>query len=233
VSAPRHGRSAPLASCRDCAAARMIRYPPAANRSHRRGGMDRNRMLNVMSLLLMIVVGACALNFIVYLAGTIVLGGEALNHGSVSNGHFTRATAAQKRLLWVSSSTAAGRRQRSRLRSLSLSQPSSALSSSGSMPTSPRVCVDRSSHNPPEFFAVSNASATSSHLVPWLNGNITCARVRTSPRFNVTFCAPACHSPRGCLALFRLRAVCSRWGKVSPGAQPRCAGTDPTIAQDI
>jgi len=115
------------------------------------GGTDRNRMVKVMSLLLMIVVGACALNFIVYLAGTIVLGGEALNHGSVSNGHFTRATAAQKRLLWVSSSTAAGRRQRSRLRSLSLSQPSSALSSSGSMPTSPRVQDDRSSHNPPEF----------------------------------------------------------------------------------
>src|SRR5262245_61064565 len=66
----------------------MIRYPPAANGSHRRGGMDRNRMLNVMSLLLMIFVGACALNFIVHLSGTIVLGGDGLNHGSVSNGHF-------------------------------------------------------------------------------------------------------------------------------------------------
>jgi hypothetical protein len=51
------------------------------------------------------------------------------------------------------------------------------------------------------------------------------------PRFNVTFCFPACHSSRGCLALFRLRAFCSHWGKVSPGAQPRCAGTDPMIAQ--
>jgi len=50
--------------------------------------MDRNLMLKVTSLLLMIIVGACVLNFIVYLAGTIVLGGDALNHGSVSNGHF-------------------------------------------------------------------------------------------------------------------------------------------------
>src|SRR5262249_1469150 len=65
-------------------------------------------------------------------------------------------------------------------------------------------------------------------VVPWLNGNITSARVRTRPRFNVTFFFPACHSSHGCLALLRLRVVCGHWGKVSPGAQPRCAGTDPT-----
>ena len=50
--------------------------------------MDRNPILKLMKLLLMIVVGACVLNFIVYLAGTIVLGGDALNHGSISDGHF-------------------------------------------------------------------------------------------------------------------------------------------------
>ena len=50
--------------------------------------MDRNRIFKLMKLLFMIVVGACVLNFIVYLAGTIVLGGDALNHGSVSGGHF-------------------------------------------------------------------------------------------------------------------------------------------------
>ena len=50
--------------------------------------MDRSRIFKLVNLLLMIVVGACVLNFIVYLAGTIVLGGDALNHGSVSNGHF-------------------------------------------------------------------------------------------------------------------------------------------------
>lgn len=52
------------------------------------GFMDRNRMFKLVSLLLMIVVGACVLNFVLYLGGTIVLGGDALNHGSVSDGHF-------------------------------------------------------------------------------------------------------------------------------------------------
>jgi hypothetical protein len=52
------------------------------------GFMDRNPVFKLLSLLLMIIVGACVLNFIVYLAGTIVLGGDALNHGSVSNGQF-------------------------------------------------------------------------------------------------------------------------------------------------
>jgi hypothetical protein len=50
--------------------------------------MDSNPVFKLLSLLLMIIVGARVLNFIVYLAGTIVLGGDALNHGSVSNGHF-------------------------------------------------------------------------------------------------------------------------------------------------
>src|SRR5262249_47496260 len=50
--------------------------------------MDRNRMFKLVSLLLMIVVGACMLNFVLYLGRTIVLGGDALNHGSVSDGHF-------------------------------------------------------------------------------------------------------------------------------------------------
>ena len=50
--------------------------------------MDRNRMFKLVSLLLMIVVGACVLNFVLYLGGTIVLGGDALHHGSVSDGHF-------------------------------------------------------------------------------------------------------------------------------------------------
>jgi hypothetical protein len=50
--------------------------------------MNVNPVLKLMRLFLMIVVGACVLNFIVYFAGTIVLGGDALNHGSVSDGHF-------------------------------------------------------------------------------------------------------------------------------------------------
>jgi hypothetical protein len=50
--------------------------------------MDRNRIFKLMHLLLMIVVGACVLNFILYLAGTLVLGGDALHQGSISDGHF-------------------------------------------------------------------------------------------------------------------------------------------------
>jgi hypothetical protein len=65
----------------------MTRYPLRKIASSD-GFMDRNRMFKLVSLLLMIVVGACVLNFVLYLAGTIVLGGDALNHGSVSDGHF-------------------------------------------------------------------------------------------------------------------------------------------------
>jgi len=50
--------------------------------------MDRNRVLRLTSLFLKVVVGVCAINFLVYLAGTILLGGDALNHGSISDGHF-------------------------------------------------------------------------------------------------------------------------------------------------
>jgi hypothetical protein len=50
--------------------------------------MNRNRIFKFMSLFFMIVVAACVLNFLVYLSGTIVLGGDALSHGSVSDGHF-------------------------------------------------------------------------------------------------------------------------------------------------
>jgi hypothetical protein len=50
--------------------------------------MDRNRILRLTSLFLKVVVGVCVINFLVYLAGTIVLGGDALSHGSVSDGHF-------------------------------------------------------------------------------------------------------------------------------------------------
>jgi len=50
--------------------------------------MDRNWILRLTSLLLKIAVGVCAINFLVYLAGTIVLGGDALNQGSISDGHF-------------------------------------------------------------------------------------------------------------------------------------------------
>ena len=74
--------------CGDFAAAMMMRYLLRQTGAPAGGFMDRNRMFKLMSLLLMIVVGACVLNFIVYLAGTMVLGGDALNHGSVSNGHF-------------------------------------------------------------------------------------------------------------------------------------------------
>jgi hypothetical protein len=66
----------------------MMRYPCGKGIAPAGGFMDRNRMFKLMSLLLMIIVGACVLNFIVYLAGTMVLGGDALNHGSISNGHF-------------------------------------------------------------------------------------------------------------------------------------------------
>jgi hypothetical protein len=50
--------------------------------------MNRNPVFNLMRWCLMLVIGACVLNFIVYFAGTIILGGDALNHGSVSDGHF-------------------------------------------------------------------------------------------------------------------------------------------------
>jgi hypothetical protein len=50
--------------------------------------MNRNPVFNLMRGCLMLVIGACVLNFIVYFAGTIILGGDALNHGSVSDGHF-------------------------------------------------------------------------------------------------------------------------------------------------
>jgi hypothetical protein len=50
--------------------------------------MDRNRTLRLASLLLKVVAGACVINFVVYLAGTLVLGGDALNQGSINDGHF-------------------------------------------------------------------------------------------------------------------------------------------------
>jgi hypothetical protein len=50
--------------------------------------MDRDQLLKVTTLLLKVVVGLCVLNFLVYLAGTIILGGDALNNGYNSNGHF-------------------------------------------------------------------------------------------------------------------------------------------------
>jgi len=100
----------------------------------------------------------CVLNFIVYLAGTIVLGGDALNHGSVSNGHFYVQSHGRTK------EVTEGLFEYSRWQAstLKITQPVfvaafSALSSSGSMPRSLGVRDDRSSHNPPEFFAVSNA----------------------------------------------------------------------------
>ena len=50
--------------------------------------MDRERALKVASFALKVIVGLCVVNFLVYLAGTMVLNGDALHSGSVSNGHF-------------------------------------------------------------------------------------------------------------------------------------------------
>jgi hypothetical protein len=50
--------------------------------------MDRTRLLKVATLALKVIVGLCVVNFLVYLAGTMVLNGDALHGGSVSNGHF-------------------------------------------------------------------------------------------------------------------------------------------------
>ena len=50
--------------------------------------MDRTQLLKVVTLALKVIVGLCVINFLVYLAGTMVLNGDALSSGSVSNGHF-------------------------------------------------------------------------------------------------------------------------------------------------
>jgi hypothetical protein len=50
--------------------------------------VEGTQVLKVVTLGLKVIVGLCAINFLVYLAGTMVLNGDALHSGSVSSGHF-------------------------------------------------------------------------------------------------------------------------------------------------
>src|SRR3974377_27331 len=63
----------------------------------------------------------------------------------------------------------------------------------------------------------------------WLSGNITSPRIRVISHFYVTFSAVHAQVFAAAWRSFAFAPVCSRLGEVSPGAQPRCAGTDPMI----
>jgi hypothetical protein len=52
------------------------------------GVVDREQTRDLIGLALKIAIGLCVANFLVYLAGSIVLGGDALNQGSIVNGHY-------------------------------------------------------------------------------------------------------------------------------------------------